>query len=279
MNYRHLYHAGNFADVMKHLILLSLLQALRRKEKPFCYLDTHAGIGCYDLTSAVTQKQREYTGGITKLVAGKDTPPLVGQYLEIIKAINTDKLTQYPGSPYFAKQLLRETDRIVLCELHPEDVHTLKSLFKYEQQVAVHHADGYQGLKAFLPPKEKRGLILIDPPFENADEFKTIIDNLSIALNRFVQGVYAIWYPLKDKHSVQRFKRQLLNLPAHNILDIQLAINEINPMLGLNGSGVTIINAPWQIDQELKSLMSWLWQVLAVEQRGFHRVEWLLPPR
>ncbi|MDF2867502.1 MAG: protein involved in catabolism of external [Gammaproteobacteria bacterium] len=279
MNYRHLYHAGNFADVMKHTILLGLVNAFLGKDKPFCYLDTHAGIGCYDLTSSASQKQAEYKAGAAKLFQLTDTPTLITPYIQAIKTLNIKNLRYYPGSPYFVKSLLRENDRMLLCELHQEDVQTLKQLFDANKQVAVHHLDGYQGLKAFLPPKEKRGLVLIDPPFEQPDEFQQILAGLQAALARFSHGTYAIWYPLKDSYKLQHFKRSLQNLAVNNLLVAELAIDEINPMLPLSGCGMVIINTPWQVDKSIQEMLAWLWPVLANERRGFYQVEWLIPPK
>jgi 23S rRNA (adenine2030-N6)-methyltransferase len=275
MNYRHIYHAGNFADVMKHCILISLVQAMQRKEKPFCYVDTHAGIGYYDLYA---QKQAEHSIGISKLVGTSQAPKPIMDYLELVKKLNADKTRYYPGSPYLVRQMLRQQDRMVLCELHKQDAQALKNLFKQDPQVAVHQQDGYLGLKAFLPPQEKRGLILIDPPFEQADEFKQLLVNLTTGLARFAQGVYCLWYPLKDLHSVQRFKRQLQSLTVQNILCAELAITDINPMLALSGSGVIIVNAPWQLESELAAPLSWLWSHLSLQGRGFQQLAWLVPP-
>ncbi len=279
MNYRHLYHAGNFADVMKHTILLSLVNAFLSKAKPFCYLDTHAGIGCYDLTSSASQKKAEYKSGVARLFQLTDTPALITQYLNSIKALNIRNLRYYPGSPYFVKHLLRDNDRAVLCELHSEDIQSLKRLFKDDKQLAIHHLDGYQGLKAFLPPKEGRGLVLIDPPFEQPDEFQQIIAGLKLGLARFSHGTYAIWYPLKDSYKLQAFKRNLQNLAVNNILVAELAIDEVNPMLPLSGSGMIIINTPWQVEQSIEATLAWLWLVLANERRGFYQVEWLISPK
>lgn len=278
MNYRHIYHAGNFADVMKHLVLLHLVEAMMRKTTPFCYFETHAGIGYYDL-NFITSQNNEFTSGISKLLSATSQLPLVVEYVSIVKSLNANTLRYYPGSPYLVKQRLRPQDRMSLCELNSQDVHTLKQLFSKDKQVAVHHMDGYQGLKAFLPPSEKRGLILIDPPFEQADEFSQIIKGLKLALNKFAQGTYAIWYPLKDKHYLQKFKRQLQTLAVNNILCLELAIDETNPMLPLSGCGVVIINTPWQIDNQLKTLLAWLWSVLAKQQRGFYQADWLIAPR
>jgi len=279
MNYRHLYHAGNFADVTKHLILLSVAKSMLNKPKPFCYLDTHAGVGRYDLTSASSQKRHEYLGGAAKLFKLSDAPAEVVTYLQILKDLNPQTLTLYPGSPYLISQLLRAEDRMVLCELHREDVLTLKQVFAAHKQVSTHHIDGYHGLKAFLPPKEGRGLVLIDPPFEQADEFDQIIKGLSQALTRFAHGIYLIWYPIKDIHHVQGFKRKLQALKLNNVLTAELAIDEINPMLPLSGSGLAIINAPWQIEHTIQNTLSWLWPLLANQARGYHEVTWLCPPQ
>lgn len=277
MNYQHIYHAGNFADVLKHLVLLYLVEALQRKETPFCYFETHAGAGCYDL-SRISARTSEYSAGISKLLPNTCQLPLVSQYLTIIKNLNPNGLCYYPGSPYLVNQLLRSQDRMLLCELNQTVACSLKKLFTDNKQAAVHQLDGYQGLKAFLPPKEKRGLILIDPPFEQANEFKHILLGLKLALHKFAQGVYAIWYPIKDQAHLQRFKRQLANLAANSILCVELAIAEINPMLPLSGCGMIIINAPWQIDKQLKNLLAWLQPLLTKQQGGFYQVVWLIPP-
>ena len=168
MNYRHKYHAGSFSDVIKHLVLTIIVQALQRKETPFCFLDTHAGIGLYELDSEEAQKKQEYQNGIAKLLLSdeKNFPEEIQQYLFIIKKYNTkDELHFYPGSPFIAESLSREQDQIILCELHKEDINTLKENMPRAKNIAIHHTDGYLGMKAFLPPKQKRGLVLIDPPF------------------------------------------------------------------------------------------------------------------
>ena len=155
MNYRHAYHAGSFSDVFKHLVLTALIQSLQRKETPFCYLDTHAGSGLYDLSSSIAQKTKEYEMGIEKLKNKKEAPLLIQDFLKIVDTLNSKGTHYYPGSPYLAKQLLRPEDRMVLCELHSDDVLNLKKLFRNDAQISIHHQDGYLGLKAFLPPPER----------------------------------------------------------------------------------------------------------------------------
>ena len=171
MNYRHLYHAGGFADVFKHVVLSLVLRRLAEKDTPFCVLDTHAGIGRYDLETPAAQKTGEYRQGIAKVLLAKDAPAELGPYLDLIRALNPGgALRWYPGSPLVEQRLTRPQDRLVLMELHPEDARTLKRSFAGDPRVGVHHEDGYLGVKAFLPPKERRGLVLIDPPYEERDE-------------------------------------------------------------------------------------------------------------
>jgi 23S rRNA (adenine2030-N6)-methyltransferase len=262
MNYRHNYHAGNFGDVFKHCILVMLIEALRKKEKGFCYLDTHAGAGLYDLTAKSAQRTLEYENGIGRLwdMPLKDCPTSVIAYLEIVKNLNkSSKLHYYPGSPYFAQTLLRPQDQIVLIELHPEEAKALKENFAHDKRVAIHHADGFQSVKAFLPPKLGRGLILIDPAFEQKDDYEKIISALKIAKQRFPNGTYAIWYPIKDLAVVQEFHYQLQALQFKNLLVSELAIGTNSPFdTGLSNCGMAILNAPWQFQEELEQVVNWL---------------------
>jgi len=280
MNYRHIFHAGSFSDVFKHVVLLGLLEALKQKDKPICYLDTHAGIGTYDLLSNNAQKTQEFAGGIVKLEDQANLPEWVADYLTIVRSFNPDStaINIYPGSPCVAEAVLRAQDRMVLIELHQDDVEQLKQVFWRNKQVAVHRQDAYEALKAHLPPKEKRGLVLIDPSFEKTDEFKQIIRGLKQALQRWQTGVYAIWYPLKDKGAVREFKYQLAKLPIQNCLITELSIYPEDVGSRLYGSGMAIINVPWQFDKMLKQCLPWLWQVLSVAGAGDYKIEWLLQP-
>lgn len=277
MNYRHAYHAGNFADVIKHVILISLIDALRKKDKAFCYIDTHAGAGCYDLQSDSPNKTREYEGGIEKIIRADHPPALIKQYLDCMHAIN-NKLTNsqfsslryYPGSPMIANAFTRPHDRLIACELQPQEYATLKSTFLGNKKVAVHHTDGFLGLKAFLPPVERRGLILIDPPFENPDEFTRIVQSLSSALKRFESGVYAIWHPIKELKQVERFYHSLDTHLDKPIYQIELTIYPDIPS-HLNGCGMTIINPPFQFAESIEKILPWLWQTLSVDGAGRYR--------
>ena len=268
MNYRHLYHAGNFADVVKHVILTLLIQDLLRKEKPFCYLDTHAGSGCYDLQSASAQKTREYETGISRILQQKDYPVEIENYLSAVKAV----APFYPGSSRIVRPFLRDHDRMILTELHSQECALLKQEFHHDKQVSVHNTDAYQALKAWLPPKERRGLVLIDPPYEQNNEREQIIAGLKTAFERWPTGIYAIWYPLKNNIWVQHFHRLLKKSGFEKILIAELSIYPEDTPLSLYGCGMIIINPPWQFDIQLKNLMPWLWQVLSPQQQGNYRV-------
>lgn len=277
MNYRHSYHAGNFADIVKHITLTALIVALQNKDKPFCYIDTHAGTGVYDLFSEQAKKTNEYQNGIEKVIQREQPPALVKRFLDCVHQINNkltgttfSSLRYYPGSPLIARQLLRPHDRIVACELHPQEYQTLRNTFAGDKQVAVHHQDGFLGLKAFLPPAERRGLILIDPPYESPDEYLRIVQTLPFALKRFATGVYAIWYPIKEKKDTEQFYKTLgknIELP---ILIVELTIYPNLPH-HLNGCGLAIINPPFEFEKTINELLPWLWKALTINDQGDYR--------
>lgn len=258
MNYRHIYHAGNFADVVKHCILIELLNALKRKPTPFCYLDTHAGIGLYSLKAAQAQKMQEYNEGVLSVIQDAEARAALKDYLDILKSCNPSgdlsHLTMYPGSPAIARACLREDDRMVLCELHPDDCDTLKSQWCKSRQMAVHHMNGYSGMKAFLPPKENRGLVLIDPPFEKTDEFKTMADSLKAALKAWRGGQFMIWYPIKNASVVKPFYQDLKKLSVPHFI-IEFSQNEKALFEGLSACGVIVINPPWKLEEQLRGVL------------------------
>jgi len=278
MNYRHIYHSGNFADVFKHCILIMLAQSLLKKDNPIFFLDTHAGIGKYDLTSEVAQKTREYENGVARIYNLHNCLSTIQTYQNIIHAINahTKALRFYPGSPLIMRQLMRTQDYMILTELHQEDVKLLKHCFHRDQQVAVHLANGYQGLKAFLPPKHGRGLILIDPPFEEKNEFEQITTGLQIALKRFPKGIYMIWYPIKDPIEIKDFYKKLKTIECKDILAIELTISKNIVNFGLTSCGLIIINVPWQFELELNPVVSWLGRILAIDPTGECKIKWLI---
>jgi 23S rRNA (adenine2030-N6)-methyltransferase len=284
MNYRHNYHAGSFADVFKHIFLTSLLKFLLRKDKPICYLETHAGIGQYDLRSVASQKTQEYKGGIQKLwPAPASAPDLVSDYLRIVQAWNTQQagkegpqtLRYYPGSPRIAQSLLRPSDQLILSELHTRDYALLKKTFARDSQVAVHHVDGYTALKAYLPPKQGRGLVFMDPSFEEEDEFQQLFQHLEMAAKRWATGTYAVWYPVKEGLAVNQFYSALQNSGIREIVYCEFSIPYA--VTGMNTCGMVVIRPPWQWCEAIKSVLPWLSKTLAKPGIGRWRFEWLAP--
>ncbi len=282
MNYRHIYHAGNFTEVFKHIVLLMLVRCLQRKDTPFCYLDTHAGIGDYDLSSEAAQTTREYTSGIARLwsLPQQSLPPIVADYLRMIQQYNHargfDALHFYPGSPQLVRALLRSQDRMILTELHPEDAAQLKQAFKSDRQVAVHHMDGYHALKAFLPPKQQRGVVLIDPPFEKTDEWDQIIKYIQLANKHWPGGIYAIWYPIKHDHAVKQFYQQLQATGIRKVLYCELRLSHL-ATTGLSACGMIVVNPPWQWQAQITPVLPWLCNILDQSAKGNSQLDWLTP--
>ncbi|QJE73019.1 23S rRNA (adenine(2030)-N(6))-methyltransferase RlmJ [Aerophototrophica crusticola] len=282
MNYRHAYHAGNPADVVKHAVLCLLLQKLTAKPAPFCVLDTHAGIGGYDLDATEAQKTREAEAGIRRLLALPDLPVALAPYLEAVRALNPGlaegkvPLRHYPGSPLLARHFLREQDRLVLAELHPDDAQTLRRALQGEKRAAVHHMDGWLALKAHLPPKEKRGLVVIDPPFEATDEYGRLAAALALVHRRWATGQVLAWYPIKDRASVWRLHQQMEDLGIPKVLAAELTWSEDDRSDRLNGSGLILVNPPWQLDATLAELLPALHRLLGGRQGG-GRVDWIVP--
>ncbi|PIQ43544.1 MAG: 23S rRNA (adenine(2030)-N(6))-methyltransferase RlmJ [Gammaproteobacteria bacterium CG11_big_fil_rev_8_21_14_0_20_46_22] len=261
MNYRHIYHAGNFADVIKHCILIELFAALKRKDAPFCYLDTHAGIGLYPVSATEMQKKQEYAEGVARLMGAAEQFPVLASYIEIIKAYNPKgDLRVYPGSPAIAKACLRPDDRMQLCELHPKDYETLNEQWPKSRKLGIHPMNGYTGLKAFLPPLEKRGVVMIDPPFEKPDEFNTIEQSLKQALKTWRGGHFMIWYPIKNKARVSAFHRNLKALGE--VFTVEFHLNAKAQGNELTACGVSLINPPWQVDGIIEKQLCPAWAKL-----------------
>lgn len=277
LNYRHIFHAGNFADVFKHVVLSLLLKSLHKKETPFCYLDTHAGAGRYDLSSAAAQKTGEYRDGIKRLLNSNAIPGLE-DYLAAVRALNdADSLRYYPGSPRIARFFLRPQDRAVLLELRSEECEQLKTEFAGDRQVIVQGQDGYAGLKALLPPSARRGLVLIDPPFESEREFEQLIEGLRVAHARWDSGMYALWYPVKSRPPVERFHRMLVATGLRKILLVEFSPYPEDTAFRLNGCGMVIINPPWKLDETLHSVLPPLLERLRQHPAGHASVFWLVP--
>lgn len=277
VNYRHAFHAGNFADVFKHAILLALLDALTAKDKPLCYLDTHAGRGAYRLDDPEPLKTGEWRDGIGRLFDTTEVPEPLRRYVAAIRACNPDgALHVYPGSPLFAAEALRAEDRLVLCETQADEAAALRAQFRDDRRVHVHARDGYAALNALLPPTEKRGLVLIDPPFEAQEgEFAAIEAALSKAHARWSNGVYAVWYPIKSHRTIAPFHRHLSEGSFQRVLVAELMVLPDDSPLRLNGCGMLVANPPWQIDRTLSVLLPALRNTLAQSPRAGQRLRWL----
>ncbi len=275
MNYLHACHAGNFADVFKHSLLLLLLAALRRKAAPFAYLDTHAGAGWYDLLGDKAQSTGEYLDGAARIFSlnAKQLPAGLASYHAHLHRTNPDGvLRYYPGSPVFGVDNLREQDRAVLVESQPLIYQALKSHFFGDQRVAVHQRDAYEALKALLPLPEKRGLILLDSPFEAQErEFKHLVNALKIADKRW-QGTIAAWYPIKHEFAANDFLRQLKSSGLRDICIAELRILPCDNRIQLNGCGLMLLRPPWQFDREALPLVNDLQTLLGRSPNASARV-------
>ena len=276
--YRHQFHAGNFADVFKHAMLAQLVLALEQKNKPFFYLDTHAGIAHYDLQHEWAQKNAEYKEGIALAWARSDAPPEMAPYLAAVRAENPDgKLRYYPGSPRIARRLMRAGDRMVLTELNKKDCDSLTTLFARDKQVTVQFADGYQALKAHLPPKERRGLVFIDSSFDRAAEFRRLTQGFAGAYRKFATGVYGLWYPLMQPAVMQGFERGITATGIRKILQLEIAVHPENWTLGVRGCGLLVVNPPFGFEGTARAILKWLWPILSKEGKGFQKARWLAP--
>lgn len=276
MNYRHAFHAGNFADVVKHAVLALTVQALSAKPAPFALLDTHAGIGRYDFWTDAPNRTDEYKTGIGKLWDIATQPTELEPYLSVVRVMNAGPhLRHYPGSPWLMRQLMRPQDRLVLAEKHPEDAATLKALFHGDRQVAVHQADGWQSLKAFLPPKEKRGLALIDPAFEEGGEYERLAQALISAHKRWPQGVLIGWHPIKDAAGTKEIHDRMRQSGIPGILAVRHLVRAPLDAKLLNGSGLVLINPPYRLDEQLACLLPWLGERLALGDGALGKLDWL----
>lgn len=257
LSYRHAFHAGNHADVLKHAVLALLLVALRRKDKGFVYVDTHAGAGAYDLAGERAQRTREFEAGIARW--WRSQAPVLAPWLECVRALNPDgELRRYPGSPAIAHALLRAQDRMRLLELHPADHVSLAAAFAGDARVRVERGDAHAKLRAWLPPPERRGLVLIDPPYELKQEEAQVVELLADAHRRFATGVYAIWYPVLNRLSARRFVERLAQTRIRAQLCIEYLPCADDAAAGLKGSGLVIVNPPFRFEAELATLAALL---------------------
>jgi 23S rRNA (adenine2030-N6)-methyltransferase len=270
MNYRHAYHAGNFADVVKHAVLAALIERLKTKDTAFRVIDTHAGTGVYDLTATEAARTGEWRDGIGRLWGVSletHLHQLLRPYLDAVAACNGASspapLSRYPGSPWIARHLFRRQDRLTAVELHPSDTVALQRQFGGDFQVRTIALDGWLALGAFVPPKERRGLVLVDPPFEESDEFERMTDAFAAAYRKWPTGIFLLWYPVKNLTAVDRMRLTLVRTGIGRLLRAELTVRERDTSETFNGTGLILCNAPWRFDEALKTLLSGLTPLLA----------------
>ena len=285
MNYRHAFHAGNHADVFKHVVLLALCDVLTSKPSPCFALDTHAGRGVYALDGNSALRTNESADGIARLLAEAPRAPAIQRYLTAVRACRqVHGAHAYPGSPWLLAHALRENDRVAACELLPDEADALKANFARDPRVAVHQRDGYAAIKALLPPRVEgvkfaRGLVLIDPPFEaQLDEFPIALSAIREGLTRWPQGVFALWYPIKQRRVLAKFQRAAAALEAKSALVLELLVRPDDSPLRMNGSGLLLLNAPWQFDVQMQPVLQSLQEALGEGGGASSRCEWLRKP-
>lgn len=269
LSYRHSYHAGNHADVLKHTVLTLCLDYLKKKDKPFIYMDTHSGAGRYLLQSEQAEKTGEYLTGVNRLWLADRKPALLSPYVDVLNYYNrSGNLKIYPGSPLLAKRMLRPQDRLLLTELHSSDFPLLRHEFLKDKRSTITRQDGYQQPKTKLPPKERRGLILIDPSYELKQDYEDVITMLCDGYQRFATGTYLLWYPVVFRQQNQRMIDRLRQTPVRRILQIELAIRPDNTQKGMTASGMIVVNPPWPLQSQMEELLPWLLATLVPEQTG-----------
>lgn len=262
LSYRHGFHSGNHADVLKHVVEVLILDYLLQKPTALSYIDTHAGAGFYHFASAFSAQNREFETGIAKLRnADSELPAPLKRYLEIIDACCANEAAGYPGSPAIALAMLRDQDKAQLFELHPNDHQNLSKRFK--DRARIYDTDGFAGLKGLLPPPSKRALVLIDPPYEDKNDYRNVISALKDSQRRFPKGVYAIWYPLIPRDESKDLGRRLRGLSSDNYLHAQLCVQAEQGSHGMYGSAMFVINPPWQLKEQLQEIMPVLQTLLA----------------
>ena len=264
LSYRHAFHAGNFADVLKHSVLSLVLDYMTRKEKGFCYIDSHSGAGMYQLADEYAQKTGEYKDGIAKIINDVDAPESLGPYLSLINTLNLhSELEVYPGSPGIAKAFVRRQDSSHLFELHPTDIEHLKDFCQRWRKVFVNQSDGYQGVLGLLPPPSRRGVILIDPPYELKEDYQKAVNTIIKAYTKFATGTYILWYPVVKRELIKQMSETFVNSSVKNVLQVEFCLAEDTNEYGMTGTGLFIVNPPWQLQQQLTEILPYLQEKLS----------------
>ena len=278
LSYRHSFHAGNHADVLKHTVQSLIIESLKEKDKPFLYLDTHAGAGRYQLSGEHAERTGEYLEGIARIWAQESVPEELKTYLEAVSALNPrGDLRFYPGSPLIAAHLLRDYDKLNISELHPSDFPLLRNEFSRDNRARVVREDGYQQLKSQLPPLSRRGFVLIDPPYELKSDYQAVVKGIQEGHRRFATGTYAVWYPVVLRQQIKRMVKDFQATGIRKILQIELAVRPDSDQRGMTASGMIVINPPWKLEAQMKSVLPWLHKVLVPEGTGHTLVEWISP--
>ncbi|MCP5151477.1 MAG: 23S rRNA (adenine(2030)-N(6))-methyltransferase RlmJ [Ectothiorhodospiraceae bacterium] len=280
LSYRHQFHAGNFADVLKHALLARALVAMTRKDRPLLYLDTHAGIGDYDLEHPWARKNAEHAAGVWRVLGRDDAPEALAPWLDAVRAVNPDGgRRHYPGSARLAAHLLRPMDRLVLNDLGADDRATLTAQLGRDRRVEIRGEDWQQVLRAILPPRERRGLVLIDPPYDRGGDFARMVDGLHAAWRRFATGVLVVWYPQMDAGTVREMEQAVIERAIPRVLQVTLTVREPATARGMPGCGMLVVNPPYGLADEAPSWVEWLWRALAEPGEGGWQVRWLVPER
>ena len=281
MNYRHAFHAGNFADVFKHAVLCRILHYLRGKPAAFRVIDTHAGAGLYDLSGPEASRGGEWHGGIERLMAAPLAAPvaaLLAPYLEVVGALNErGRLTVYPGSPALARAWLRPQDRLIACEVEPQAAAALRRNLRGDARIKTLALDGWTALGAYVPPKERRGLVLVDPPFEQDSDFFRLARGFAAAHRKWPTGIYVLWYPIKTRSEPDALAKSLRRLGTAKILRAELNVAPLSDPTRLNGCGLILVNPPWTLESELSALLPALAGILGRAGKGGFKLDWLTP--
>ncbi len=269
LSYRHAFHAGNFADVLKHAVLTLTLEYLTRKEKGFTYIDSHSGAGMYQLADAYAQKTGEFKDGIAKII-NEQAPEALAPYIELINQLNGHgELDIYPGSPGIAKAFLRRQDSANLFELHPSDHEFLAEFCQRWKKSHIHNSDGYKGVLGLLPPPSRRGLVLIDPPYEIKDDYQKAVKTIVKGYSKFATGTYILWYPVVKRELVEKMTNDFIKSSVKNVLQVEFCMSEDTDEYGMTGTGLFIVNPPWQLKTQLQEMLPYLKDKLGTSDSSF----------
>ena len=271
LSYRHAFHAGNFADVLKHSVLTLVLEYMTRKEKGFYYIDSHSGAGMYQLADEYAQKTGEYKDGIAKLIDQQDLPEAIEPYIDLVKDLNRDQdeLSLYPGSPGIARQFTRRQDSAHLFELHPTDIEHLKEYSQRWNKSHVKQSDGYQGVLGLVPPPNRRGVVLIDPPYELKEDYLKAVRTIVNAYKKFATGTYILWYPIVKRELVEQMQDAFVKSDVRNLLQVEYCQHADTQEYGMTGTGLFIVNPPWQLNSQLNEILPYLKTHLGSEESSY----------